>query len=72
MGEEDNPDGEVVETIETGVEIKAHDEQMPVTVSVWDDGEMVHEPVAALQMDEIVWWAEGYVEAKTKYGDIQE
>lgn len=55
----DNQEGEVM--------VKISEETNPMMASVWDGDEMVHEPTATLQLDEVFWWADGYEEAKDKY-----
>jgi len=72
MGEPNPEEMQEVEMIGEGVVVMADTTRNPVTVSVWDGMERVHEPVAALQKDSIIWWAEGYKEAKDKYEDNEE
>lgn len=58
-------------SVEGRVEMKIDDQNNPITVAVFDGEEMVSEEVAALQAEELMWWAEGYREAKEKYGDTE-
>lgn len=48
------------EELGEGLEIKYNDENNPVVVALFDDGTMVTEPMAALQMSDLKWFAEGY------------
>ena len=67
MGTSDPSELEEVQKVTDEVVIMADKTRNPVTVSVWDGDQMVHEPVASLQMSDLVWWAEGYKRAKNKY-----
>lgn len=46
------------------VTIRKHEKPGLVLVSAWDKKEMVHEPIAAIQLESLTWWAEGYAQAK--------
>lgn len=56
-----------VDTSIDGVTVLADTESVPATVEVWDGCKRVHEPVAALQKEDIIWWAKGYAKAKEEY-----
>ena len=61
---------EVTEDIEGegvhGVHIKLDTTSMPYTIATFDGNERVSEWKAALQKDEEIWYAEGYLKAKAK------
>jgi hypothetical protein len=58
-----------VEVVAGDIRVMAHTESNPVTVSVWDGDEQVHEEVAALQKDQLIWWADGYAKAEFRYNN---
>lgn len=58
---------EVMEKIDDDVMIKKSTESDPAIIAVFDGNIRVSEPVAALQISEIQWMAEGYYKAKQEY-----
>lgn len=63
---------ELLEEYQNDVELRADTSGNPYTVSVWDENVMVLGPVAALQKEEVEWYAEGYSDGKNNHiGDGQ-
>lgn len=52
-----------------GVTTKVKPNENPVLVAVFDEDERVTQPTAALQVEEQIWAAQGYADAKAKYCD---
>ena len=66
---------EVTEDIEGegvhGVHIKLRTTSMPYRIATFDGDERVSEWKAALQKDEEIWLAEGYLTAKQNYHTVE-
>lgn len=52
-----------------GIEVKINPRSNPGLIAVYDGEERLTKPVSALQMEEVLWYAEAYSEAKAEYSD---
>lgn len=52
-----------------GVEVRMCRDSNPNLVAIFDDGERITEPTAALQAEDVSWEATGYAKAKARYSD---
>lgn len=58
---------EIIDDVGGNVTIKQCTDNEPALVAVFDGSERVSRPVAALQVEDLHWMAEGYYKAKSEY-----
>lgn len=60
---------EPIQEYDHGIDVRISREHNPHIVAIFDDGERVTEPTAAIQSEDVCWEAVGYKEAKAEYCD---
>lgn len=67
--DESIPERELQKDFGNGVKVFADTSSHPFTVMTFDGDEQVSDEIAALQAEDMMWWAEGYAKAKEEYAD---
>lgn len=65
--ENNPPEKELQKDFGNGVKVFADTSSHPFTVATFDGDEQVSEEIAAMQAEDMMWFAEGYAKGKRRY-----